>query len=71
MGILSYILRNASKILQKKSQVISTKNEGMTAIFRNFDFILYWENQCQVFIFPQNDLKFFVLHLRTITQKKL
>ena len=42
----------------KKSQVISTKNEGVTAIFPNFDFILNWENQCHAFIFAQNDLNF-------------
>ena len=43
-----------------KSQVISTKNEGMTAIFLNFDLIFNWENQRHAFIFAQNDLKFFV-----------
>ena len=29
-------MHNGSKILHKKSQVISTKNEGVTAIFPNF-----------------------------------
>jgi len=53
-------LRNGSKILHKKFQVISTKNEGVTAIFPNFDFILNRENQRHAFIFAQNDLKFFV-----------
>ena len=48
------------KILHKKSQVISTKNEGMTAIFPNFDFILNRENEYHAFIFALNDLKFFV-----------
>ena len=48
------------KILHKKSQVISSKNEGMTGIFPNFDFILNQENQCHGFIFAWNDLKFFV-----------
>ncbi len=52
--------RYGSKILHKKSQFISTKNEGVTAIFPNFDFILNLENQCHAFIFAQNDLKFFV-----------
>ena len=47
-------------VLHKKSQVISTKNEGMTAIFPNFDFIFNQENQRHAFIFAQNDLKFFV-----------
>ena len=46
--------------IHKKSQVISTKNEGVTAIFPNFDFILNRENQRHAFIFAQNDLKFFV-----------
>ena len=44
----------------KKYQVISNKNEGVTAIFPNFDFILNRENQRHAFIFAQNDLKFFV-----------
>merc|ERR1712089_30467 len=35
-----------SKILHKKFQVISSKNEGLTAIFPNFDLILNRENQC-------------------------
>ena len=48
-----------SKILHKKFQVILTKNEGVTAIFPNFDFILNRENQRHTFIFAQNDLKFF------------
>ena len=36
------------KILHKKSQVILSKNEGVTAIFPNFDFILNQENQRHV-----------------------
>ena len=44
----------------KKSQVILTKNEDVTAIFPNFDFVLNRENQYHAFIFAQNDLKFFV-----------
>ena len=44
----------------QKSQVILSKNEGVTAIFPNFDFILNQENQCHGFIFAWNDLKFFV-----------
>ena len=44
----------------KKSQVISTKNKGVTAIFPNFDFILYRENQHHSFIFAPNVLNFFV-----------
>ena len=69
MAILYFFLRYGSKILHKKSQVISTKNEGVTAIFPNFDFILNWENQRHAFIFAQNDLKFFVLNFRTTSQK--
>ena len=41
-----------------KSQVILTKNEGVTVIFSNFDFILNWENQRHALIFALNDLKF-------------
>ena len=46
--------------LLQKSQVISTKNEGVTVIFPNFDFILNRENQRHAFIFAQNDLESFV-----------
>ena len=55
-----HFLHNGSKILHNKSQVILTKNEGVTGIFLNFDFIFNQENQRQAFIFAQNDLKFFV-----------
>ena len=58
MTILYFFLHYGSTILHKKSQVISTKNEGVTAIFPKFDFILNRENQCHVFIFSQNGLKF-------------
>ena len=44
----------------KKFQVVSTKNEGMTVIFPNFDLILNLKNQRHTFIFAWNDLKFFV-----------
>ena len=59
----SYIiifLHYGFKILQKKSQVILTKNEGVTEIFLNFDLILNRKNQRHAFIFAQNDLNFFV-----------
>ena len=59
-GYFIFFLRHGSKILHKKFQVISTKNEGVTAIFLNFDFILNQKNQRHAFIFAQNDLKFFV-----------
>ena len=55
-----FFLRYGFQILQKKSQVISTKNEGVMAIFTNLDFILNLENQHHAFIFAQNDLRFFV-----------
>ena len=41
----------SSKILHKKFQVILSKNEGVTVIFTNFDFILNRENQHHGFIF--------------------
>ena len=42
----------------KKNQVILSKNEGVTAIFPNFDFILNQENQSHGFSFALNHLKF-------------
>ena len=60
MTILWFILPYGSKIPQKKFQVILIKNEGMAAIFRNFDFIFNQENQCHAFIFAKNDLNIFV-----------
>ncbi len=60
IAILSFFLRYGSKILHKKFQVILSKNEGVTAIFPNFDLILNQENQCHTLILVQNDLKFFV-----------
>ena len=42
-----HFLGYGSKILHKKSEVILTKNEDVTVIFLNFDFILNWKNQCQ------------------------
>ena len=56
----NFFLRYRSKFIYKKCQVIWTKNEGMTEIFRNFDFIWNGENQRHAFIFAQNYLKFFV-----------
>ena len=50
MAILNFFLRNGSKILHKKSQVILTKNEGVTVIFPNFVFIWNRENQRHAFI---------------------
>ena len=51
MAILYFLLHYGCKILNKKFQVILTKNEGVTAIFPNFDFILNRENQRHGFIF--------------------
>ena len=59
-GYFIIFLHYGSTILHKKFQVILTKNEGVTAIFPNFDFIFNRENQRHAFIFAQNDLKFFV-----------
>ena len=59
-GYFIIFLHYSSKNLHKKSEVISTKNEGVTAIFLNFDIILNRENQCHTFVFAQNYLKFFV-----------
>ena len=56
-------------LMHKKSQVISSQNEGVTVIFLNFDLILNLKNQRHAFIFARNDLKFFVQNLITITQK--
>ena len=58
-GFFIIFLHYGSKILLKKIQVIWSQNKGMTAIFLNFDLILYLENQCHTFIFAWNDLKFF------------
>ena len=58
MAILYFFLHYGSKILHKKSQVILSKNEGVTAIFPNFDLILNLKNQCHAFIFAWNDLNF-------------
>ena len=44
----------------KKSQVISSKNEGVTAIFPNIDLIWNLKNQCHTLIFGQNDLRLFL-----------
>ena len=46
----------------QKSQVILTKNEGMTAILLNFDFIWNLENQRHALIFAQNYLNIFMLN---------
>ena len=59
-GYLIIFLCYGSKILHKKSQVILTKNEGVMAIFPNFDLILNWENQRHAFIFARNDFKFII-----------
>ena len=59
-GYVIIFLHCSSKILHKKFQVIWSKNEGVTAIFPNFDFIFNWENQCHGFIFALHDLTFFL-----------
>ena len=60
MAILKFFLRYSSKILHKKFQVISSKNEGVTLIFPIKNKIKIRKNRRHAFIFDQNDLKFFV-----------
>ena len=47
------------------------QNKAMTLIFPIQNKIKIRENRRNTFIFGQNDLKFFVHNLRTITQNKL
>merc|ERR1712240_180301 len=47
----------------KKFQVILSQNEGMTAIFPNFDLNLNWKYCCHALIFARNDLNFFCVEL--------
>ena len=68
MAIL-YFLCCGSKILHKKFQVILSKNEGMTLIFSIQNEIKIRKNCRHAFIFGQNDLRYFVQNLETITQK--
>ena len=58
-GYFIIFLGYGFKILHKKYQVTLIKNEGVTAIFLNFDFIFNWENQRHTFIFAWKDLNFF------------
>ena len=44
----------------KKFQVISSKNEGVTVIFLNFDLNWNQKNGRHAFIFARNDLKLFM-----------
>ena len=60
MAILYFFLHYGPTILHKKFQVISSKNEGVTAIFPNFDLNWNRKNRRHAFIFARNDLKFFV-----------
>ena len=53
-------LRYSSKILHKKFQVISSKNEGVTLIFPIQNEIIIRKNRRHAFIFGRNDLRFFV-----------
>merc|ERR1712101_8921 len=53
-------LRCSSKILHKKFQVISSKNEGVTLIFPIPNEIKIRKNRRHAFIFDQNDFRFFV-----------
>ena len=57
-GYFIIFLRYGSKILQKKIQVISSKNKGVTLIFPIQNEIKILENPRHAFIFGQNDLRF-------------
>ena len=46
------------KFYTKKIQIILSKNEGMTLIFKIQNQIKIQENRRHTFIFAQNDLKF-------------
>ena len=59
-GYFIIFLCCGSKILHKKFQVILSKNEGVTLIFKIQYQIKILKNLCHAFIFAQNDLKFFV-----------
>ena len=48
------------RFYKKKCQVILSKNEGVTLIFKIQNQIKIWENRHNAFIFAQNDLRFFV-----------
>ena len=50
-----------SKILHKKSQVILSKNEGVTAIFPNFDFILNTLIEISRYIKANFDYGYFII----------
>ena len=68
-GYFIIFLQYGSKILHKKSQVISTKNEGVTAILPNFDFHFESGKSMSCLYFWSKLLEFFVQNFRTITQK--
>ena len=60
MAILYFLCVMVPRLYTKKSQVISSKNEGVTAIFLNFDLILNRENCHHAIFFALNDLNYFV-----------
>ena len=59
-GYFILFLHYGSTILHKKFQVISSKNEGVTAIFPIPIQIKIRKNRRHAFIFARNDLNFFV-----------
>ena len=67
--IIFFALLCDLKILHKKSQDILAKDEGVMAIFPNFDLILTRKNQCHAFIFAQNNLRFFCVESRNHSTK--
>ena len=59
-GYFITFLPYSSKILNKKFQVISSKNKAMTLIFLIQNKIKIRKNRRHAFIFARNDLKFYV-----------
>ena len=58
-----------SKILHKKFQVISSKNEDVTLIFPIQNEIEILKNRRHAFIFGRNDLRFFCGILESLRKK--
>ena len=60
MAILSFFCIIVPRFYRTKSQVISSKNEGLTLILPIENEIKIRENRRHTLIFDQNDLTFFV-----------
>ena len=70
-GYFIIFLLYGSMILHKKFQVISSKNEGVTLIFKIQNKIKIRKNYRHTFIFAQNDLKFFYVESWNHNAKKI